>query len=101
MLVQAAESLPPGLILTVVEAWRSPAVQRQMYEATEREFREKHPEWSPVALPRIVNRFSAPPDHRVPPPHTTGGAVDLMITTSGGEPIDMTSPYPPTSRQGA
>jgi D-alanyl-D-alanine dipeptidase len=101
MLVEAAERLPPGLNLTIVEGWRSPAVQRLMYEATEREFREKHPDWSPVSLRRVVNRFSAPPDHRVPPPHCTGGAVDLSITTADGEPIDMTSPYPPTSRQSA
>jgi D-alanyl-D-alanine dipeptidase len=101
MLVQAAESLPPGLVLTVVEAWRSPAVQRQMYEATEREFREKHPDWSPAVLRRIVNRFSAPPDHRVPPPHITGGAVDLHLSTIEGEPLDVSSPYPPASRQSA
>ena len=43
---------------------------------------------SPVALRRIVNRFSAPPDHRVPPPHITGGAVDLQFSTSEGVPLD-------------
>jgi D-alanyl-D-alanine dipeptidase len=101
MLVEAAERLPTGLNLTIVEGWRSPAVQRQMYEAAEREFREKHPDWSPSALRRVVNRFSAPPDHRVPPPHCTGGAVDLTITTADGAEIDMSSPYPATSRQSA
>jgi zinc D-Ala-D-Ala dipeptidase len=101
MLAEAADRLPDGLELVVVEAWRSPAVQRQMYTATEREFREKHPEWSPALLRRMVNRFSAPPDHRVPPPHCTGGAVDVNITTAEGEPLDFTSPFPPTSRRSA
>jgi zinc D-Ala-D-Ala dipeptidase len=100
-LAEAAERLPDRLELVVVEAWRSPAVQRQMYTATEREFREKHPEWSPAILRRVVNRFSAPPDHRVPPPHCTGGAVDVNITTANGEPLDFTSPFPPTSRRSA
>ncbi len=101
MLAEAAERLPEGLNLTVVEAWRSPAVQRQMYEATEREFREKHPEWSPTTLRRMVNRFSAPPDHRVPPPHCTGGAVDVHLTAANGERLDFTSPFPPLNRRSA
>jgi D-alanyl-D-alanine dipeptidase len=93
MLAEAAERLPDGLKLTIVEGWRAPAVQRQMYEATEREMSELHPDWSPAILRRTINRFSAPPDHRVPPPHCTGGAVDLEITTPVGERLDMTSPY--------
>jgi D-alanyl-D-alanine dipeptidase len=101
LLVAAAESLPAGLNLTIEEGWRSPAVQRQMYEATEREFREQHPDWPPVVLKRAVNRFSAPPDHRVPPPHCTGGAVDLMITTASGESLDLYSPFSPASRKAA
>jgi D-alanyl-D-alanine dipeptidase len=101
MLVEAAESLPDGLKLSVVEGWRSPAVQRRMYEETEREMRQKHTDWSQAALRRATNRFSAPPDHRVPPPHCTGGAVDLEITTPDGDPLDMTSPYEPLDRRSA
>lgn len=101
MLAEAAERLPSGLTLTVVEAWRSPAVQRQMYAAVEREFREKHPDWPPTVLRRVVNRFSAPPDHRVPPPHCTGGAVDLELTSPDGERLDVTSPYPQAGREAA
>jgi D-alanyl-D-alanine dipeptidase len=101
MLAAAAERLPDRLELFVVEAWRSPGVQRQMYTATEREFREKHPEWSPAVLRRVVNRFSAPPDHRVPPPHCTGGAVDVNLTTPDGVALDFTSPFPAISRRSA
>jgi D-alanyl-D-alanine dipeptidase len=101
LLAEAAARLPDDLVLYVVEGWRSPAVQRQMYEATEREFRKKHPDWPPAVLRRTVNRFSAPPDHRVPPPHCTGGAVDLEIRTTDGHPLDVTSPFRPAGRQGA
>jgi zinc D-Ala-D-Ala dipeptidase len=100
MLVEAAERLPDALTLTIVEGWRAPAVQRQMYEATEREMAELHPDWSPAILRRTINRFSAPPDHRVPPPHCTGGAVDLDITTPTGERLDTTSPYDLSDRRG-
>jgi D-alanyl-D-alanine dipeptidase len=99
MLVAAAESLPDGMDLTIVEGWRAPSVQRQMYEQTERDLREQHPDWSPVMLRRMVNRYSAPPEHRVPPPHCTGGAVDLEITTSDGERLDVTSPFAITDRR--
>src|SRR5206468_509861 len=36
-----------------------------------------------------------------PPPHCTGGAVDLEITTAQGEPLDMTSPFLLTDRRSA
>lgn len=99
MLAEAATRLPADLTLTIVEGWRAPSVQRQMYEATEREMSQLHPDWSPAVLRRTVNRFSAPPDHRVPPPHCTGGAVDLEITTPTGQRLDMTSPYDLSDRR--
>src|SRR5262249_10001852 len=99
MLATAAESLPEGLSLLIVEGWRGAAVQRQMYEATERQLRDQHPGWSPVMLRRMVNRYSAPPEARVPPPHCTGGAVDLGLTTAEGAPLDMTSPFVLTDRR--
>ena len=38
--------------------------------------------------------MSAPPDDPCPPPHTTGGAVDLsLIRAKSGEWLDMTSPF--------
>lgn len=94
MLTQAAESLPDGIILQIVEGFRPLAQQRFMYESLKAEFSERHPEWSKSTLHRITNTMSAPPDDPCPPPHTTGGAVDLcLLDANTGELLDMTSPF--------
>jgi D-alanyl-D-alanine dipeptidase len=106
-LAQAAGSLPDGITLQIVEGFRPLAQQRFMYEHLKAEFAQRHPNWNKATLHRITNTLSAPPDDPCPPPHTTGGAVDLgLIDTRSGEPLDMTSPFEwdeksaPTSLQG-
>ncbi len=93
-LCAANRRLPSGYRLAVIEGWRAPHIQRRMYLATWNWWKARHPQWSDAALRRVVNRFTAPPDHRrVPPPHTTGGAVDVMLATAGGTSLDHHSPY--------
>lgn len=92
-LARAVELLPPGIRLVVVEGWRAPAIQEHMHADTRRRLRAEHPDWAERALSRMVNRFSAPMDRRVPPPHTTGGAMDLHLADERGEVLDFTSPY--------
>ena len=94
MLAQAAESLPRGIDLQIVEGFRPLAQQRFMYNEIRADFAKKHPEWSKSTLHRITNTMSAPPDDPCPPPHSTGGAVDLcLIDTKSREQLDMVSPY--------
>ena len=94
MLAEAAGSLPDGTDLIIIEGFRPLAQQRFMYEHLKAEFAQKHPEWSKATLHRLTNTMSAPPDDPCPPPHTTGGAVDLsLIRTADGEWLDMTSPF--------
>lgn len=95
MLCQASRALPGDVRLGVVEGWRAPHIQRRMYLATWCRFKELHPEWSNVTLKRVVNRFSAPMNLRVPPPHTTGGAVDVLLLAPDGTMLDHSSPYDP------
>ncbi|HTE19359.1 MAG TPA: hypothetical protein VK689_13375, partial [Armatimonadota bacterium] len=101
MLGAAARSLPDGIRLAVVEGWRPPAIQQQMHEATRTRLQREHPEWSEQYLRRMVNRFSAPMDPRVPPPHTTGGAVDVHLVGADGEILDFQSPYSLLDPKGA
>ena len=63
-LAEAAESLPEGYTLAVVEGWRPPHIQRRMYLAAWNRWKERRPDWSDAALRRLVNRFTAPPHQR-------------------------------------
>jgi D-alanyl-D-alanine dipeptidase len=92
-LAQAASSLPDGLQLAIVECWRPPAIQREMFAATHARLQRQHPEWDAAELRRMTERTSAPMDEHVPPPHTTGGAVDLHLLGPDGQILDFTSPY--------
>lgn len=92
---RAADALPVGFKLAIVEGWRPPHIQRRMYAASYKRFREKHPDWSERHLKRTVSRFTAPMDERVPPPHTTGGAVDLLLADESGRVLDHCSPFEP------
>lgn len=92
-LAAAAEALPGGLTLAVTEGWRPPHIQRRMYLAAWQRWKEKHPEWSDSAVTRLANRFTAPPHPKVPPPHTTGGAVDLWLGDEDGNTLDHIRPY--------
>ncbi len=94
MLAEAAASLPDGIDLIIIEGFRPLAQQRFMYEHLKAEFAQRHPEWSKATLHRLTNTMSAPPDDPCPPPHTTGGAVDLsLLRMVDGEWLDMTSPF--------
>ncbi|GAB4452093.1 MAG: M15 family metallopeptidase [Armatimonadaceae bacterium] len=89
----ACQSLPSGYRIAVVEGWRPPYIQKRMYERAWRMWQEKHPHLSETALKRLTNRYTAPMNPRVPPPHTTGGAIDLVLTDADGKPLDMQSIY--------
>jgi len=90
---RASLAVPDGYRLGIFEGWRPPHIQRRMYEWSWRRFAERHPEWSDVQLRRVVNRFTAPPDSKVPPPHSTGGALDVTLIGEDGEVVDFYSPY--------
>ncbi|MBC8103416.1 MAG: D-alanyl-D-alanine carboxypeptidase family protein [Cytophagales bacterium] len=93
MLAEAAGSLPPGIDLKILEGFRPLHQQRFMYESLKKAFADKHPQWSRATLHRVTNQMSAPPDDPCPPPHSTGGAVDLFLfDTRSGEDLDMVSP---------
>ncbi|MDQ2985726.1 MAG: hypothetical protein M3R13_03255 [Armatimonadota bacterium] len=92
-LAQAANQLPEPFTLAVVEGWRPPHIQKRMYMAAWNRWKERHPDWSDAALRRVVNRFTAPPHRRVPPPHTTGGAVDVWLGDESGTILDHIRPY--------
>lgn len=90
---RAADALPKGFKLAIVEGWRPPHIQRRMYAAIYRRYKKMYPNWSQPRLKRLVNQFTAPMNAKVPPPHTTGGAIDLVLAREDGSICDHTSPY--------
>jgi zinc D-Ala-D-Ala dipeptidase len=101
MLAAAAERLPAGLRLAVVECWRPPAIQEAMHAATRERLRAEHPDWPEARLEREADRFSAPMDEHAPPPHTTGGAADVHLIDGAANVLDFTGPYALTDPAGA
>lgn len=92
-LCRAATRLPNGYTLLLIEGWRAPHIQHRMYLAVWNRFAEAHPDWSASHLKKVVNRFSAPMNPSVPPPHITGGALDISLGDAHGNPVDLRSPY--------
>ena len=93
MICQAAHALPAGLRLQIVEGYRPIAVQRAMYRHALERARQKMPDANDKTIALEAGRYSAPPDAATPPPHLTGGAVDLEIIDANGERLDFTSPF--------
>ena len=93
MICDAAQTLPDGLRLQIVEGYRPIAVQRAMFRHALQEARKRLPDADDEAIAREAGRYAAPPDALTPPPHLTGGAVDLEIIGEEGVRLDFTSPF--------
>lgn len=91
------QSEHPDWRLAVFDAWRPLAVQRFMVEhALRAECRARGIDATVDSAAREqvlaeVGRFWAPPcdDPAMPPPHSTGAAVDLTLAGRDGEPLAM------------
>jgi D-alanyl-D-alanine dipeptidase len=92
MVNRVQELLPDGHTLTVGTCLRTLEMQHGIRDNFLREMHEKHPDWSKSTLNRMLNRMVAPPDDVSPPPHTTGGAIDVGIRGHDGQPLDFRSP---------
>lgn len=71
-LCAVAEDLPKPFGLAVFDAWRDPVLQQFLYDRCYED---------PDMPPGFVSPPSADP--RTPPPHSTGGTVDLTLTWNG------------------
>jgi len=101
MIIEAANALPDGLRLQIVEGYRPLMVQRAHYKHSLAEARKRMAGAGEEEIEREAGRYSAPPDAPTPPPHTTGGAVDLEIVDERGERLDFFSPFALTDARGA
>ena len=94
------QSIHPSWRLAIFDGWRPLAVQRFMVAhaiAAECATRGVDPFSASEArfeVEQDVGRFWAPPsdDPAMPPPHSTGAAVDLTLADQDGVPLDLGSP---------
>jgi D-alanyl-D-alanine dipeptidase len=93
MVENAASSLPDGVYLGVVDAWRPIERQQRIYEFIWKCAEEAFPGRSRASMRRTVCRFVAPTDQKAPPGHCTGAAVDVWLVDEQGENIDVSSPW--------
>lgn len=85
-LARSQASLPDGYQLQIKEGWRPVWVQQRIWEMCLDRLRASRPELSQEQLERENARFVAPPG--IAPPHSTGGAVDVVLLQAGRE-LDM------------
>lgn len=86
-----AAGLPLGMSLVVWDGYRPIATQAAIFGAYLEELRVSHPEWSTDALREAAARYVTPPSPSAlaPPPHLTGGAVDLTLGDAEGRTLDL------------
>lgn len=97
-LADAANALPAGLDLLIVEAFRSPTRQRGYWDGYRADLQAHYPGLADPRLHKLASRWVAPPEVA---PHCTGGAVDLTLCEADGTELDLGSPLDATPEQSA
>ena len=90
-LERAAAGLPDGLSIVVWDGYRSIETQAALYDGYLSELMMIHPDHPAGALEEAAGRYVTPPSRNpaAPPPHLTGGAVDLTLADGDGLPLDL------------
>ena len=90
---KAAQSLPNGYHLGLIEAWRPIARQQRIYDFWFENVKEAHPGRSYQSYRRSACRWAAPTNQKAPPGHCTGAALDVHLVNDDDEPYDVVSPF--------
>jgi len=87
-LLAAADSLPNGMVLTIVEGYRDPARQLALWNEQYRVVSRQYPNQSQPEIRRITRLRVAEPSE-LGSGHQTGGAVDVSLSDNRGVALDM------------
>ncbi|RAJ69648.1 D-alanyl-D-alanine dipeptidase [Streptomyces sp. Amel2xB2] len=97
-LARAERSLPYDWCWLLVEGYRSPARQREIYDGYAASLRRLRPEATEAELACAAARWVAP-SHTAG--HVAGAAVDLTVRTRDGTEVDMGCPEAATPEESA
>ncbi len=94
-LLKVARSLPAGVGLVVLDAWRPYVVQRHFYDTLLRMVETRYADLDESDLRAMTREFVSPPSDRpeCPSPHLTGGAVDVALCDADGMLLEMGSAF--------
>jgi len=87
MLSQAQSLLPECLFLKVIDGFRPMEAQKKIYRIVFDEMRKEYPLFNKEKLELKTDKYVANP--KTIPPHTTGGAVDLVLVNGNKQEINM------------
>jgi len=82
----AADALPAGLRLLIIEGYRPPRLQRQYFDSYLHSLRSSRPDDDQEDLHMLASRYVSPPEIA---PHSAGAAVDLTLCTEDGQELDL------------
>ncbi len=85
-LLKAADTLPAGLQLLIIEGYRPPALQRKYFGRYLSTLRVAHPDSDQDQLRMLASRYVSPPEIA---PHSAGAAVDLTLCNEDGQELDF------------
>ncbi|GHA10813.1 M15 family metallopeptidase [Oceanisphaera arctica] len=90
-LLQAAQALPAGISLLLLDSWRPYAVQQYLYDTLYDALETRLPNKTATELEQMTREFVSLPSTRVdaPSPHLTGGSVDVTLVDRHGLMLDM------------
>jgi D-alanyl-D-alanine dipeptidase len=83
----------PGYRIVVVDGWRGMSQQVFWHHLAKVVSRLRHPFWPARMVRELANKYVAAPDCLAPPPHSTGGAIDVRLRNSSG-PVSMGPRHP-------
>ncbi|MBC3761271.1 M15 family metallopeptidase [Quadrisphaera oryzae] len=95
-LERAAQLLPDGVGLLVLEGYRSPQRQARGFERYRGSLRALRPDLGDAELRAATSRYVSPPEVA---PHPTGAAVDLTLCDGHGAQLDLGCAYDATPEQ--
>lgn len=90
-LLQAAQQLPKGLRLVVLDGWRPFSVQQHLYDTLINLMEHRFPEMDSSKIHSEARNLVSPPSTATtsPSPHLTGGSVDITLADSCGRLLNM------------
>lgn len=102
-LLDAADRLPDGIKLCVLDAWRPFALQKELYEKYSEEVITKfnlESETVENQKHEIAKFVSEPKEDRIlAPVHTTGGSVDVTLLSQYGDELEMGTEFDELSKK--